>query len=99
MPTCQNCYNTWSWKETFKKSFVITDGMICPYCGEKQYPTSRMRNRSAIFPSIIFTLIMLGNLFFGPSYVTLFLLLGLVPLFSVINPFFVELSNEEEPFF
>lgn len=98
MPTCQNCKNKWSWKQTVKKSFIIIYGMTCPYCGEMQYPTARMRKTSAIFPVII-SFIMLGNLLFGPSYVALFALLGLIPLLFIINPFFVELSNEEETLF
>jgi len=98
MPTCQNCYNKWSWKQTFKKSFILIGGMTCPYCGEKQYPTARMRKRSTIIPFIV-PLILLGNLFFGPSYIILFSLLGLIPLVFITYPFFVELSNEEEPLF
>lgn len=99
MPTCKNCHNKWSWKQTFKKSFTLIGGMTCPYCGKKQYLTARMRKRSTIIPFIIISLIMLGNLLFGPSYVALFSLLGLLPLVFIINPFFVELSNEEEPLF
>ncbi|WP_373896311.1 TIGR04104 family putative zinc finger protein [Virgibacillus sp. CBA3643] len=97
MPVCQNCHNKWSWKQTFKRSFTSTlDGMTCPYCEEKQYLTSRVRKGSTIIPFIIITLIMLSNLFFGPSFVFFFALLGLIPLFFGIYPFFVELSNKEE---
>lgn len=99
MPTCQNCHKEWSWKQTFKKSFTLIGEMTCPYCGEKQYLTARMRKRSTVIPFIVATLIMLGNLFFGPSYVTIFALLGLLLIFFIINPFFVQLSSEEEPFF
>ena len=73
--------------------------MTCPYCGEKQYLTARMRKRSAIISFTIVAVIMLGNIFFGLFYVSIFTLLGLLLLVFVINPFFVELSNEEEPFF
>ncbi|ASN05629.1 TIGR04104 family putative zinc finger protein [Virgibacillus necropolis] len=96
MPTCQNCHKKWNWKQTFKKSFTLGGEMTCPYCEEKQYLTARMRKRSTIIPFIITSLIMLGNLFFGPSYVFVFALLGLFPLFFGIYPFFVELSNREE---
>jgi CXXC-20-CXXC protein len=99
MPTCQNCHHKWSWKQTFKKSFTLIGGMTCPYCDEKQYLTARMRKRSTIIPFIMVALIMLGNHFIGPSYVAVFALLGLLPLVIIINPFFVELSNEEEPLF
>lgn len=96
MPTCQNCHEKWNWKQTFKRSFTLGGGMTCPYCEEKQYLTARMRKRSTIIPFIISALIMLGNLFFGPSYIFVFTLLGLLPLFFGIYPFFVELSNKEE---
>ncbi len=99
MPTCQHCRHQWSWKQSFKKSFTLGTGMTCPYCGEKQYLAARTRKRNTIFPLIIVTLIMLGNLFFGPSSVFLFALLGFIPLFFGIYPFLIELSNEEEPLF
>ena len=99
MPTCQNCHNKWTWKQTFKKSFTLSVGMTCPYCDKKQYLTARMRKRSTIIPFIIISIIMLGNLLFGPSYTALFSLIILIPLFLLINPFFVELSNEEEALF
>ncbi|MEI3607600.1 TIGR04104 family putative zinc finger protein [Pseudogracilibacillus sp. SE30717A] len=99
MPTCQNCHNKWSWKQTFKGSFTLGGGMTCPYCKEKQYLTARMRKRSTLIPFVIVAIIMLGNLFLGPSYVSIFALLVLLPSVFIINPFFVELSNEEEPLF
>ncbi|WP_438310651.1 TIGR04104 family putative zinc finger protein [Sporosarcina sp. FA9] len=99
MPTCQNCHNKWSWKQTFKKSFKFIGGMTCPYCSEQQYLTARMRKRSTLIPLIIVPLILLGNIFFGPFLLSLIALLGLLPLFFIINPFIVELSNKEEPLF
>jgi len=73
--------------------------MTCPHCEEKQYLTARIRKRSTVIPFIIVGLIMVINLFLGPSYWTVFTLLGLLPLIFIINPFFVELSNEEESLF
>src|SRR5699024_2850660 len=96
MSTCQNCNNKWSWKQTFKKSSISFGGMTCPYCGKKQYQTKRSGKRITIIYFTIFLLIMLNNIFFCPSYITFFTLLGLIPLFFIINSFFVELSNEKE---
>src|SRR5699024_7378510 len=96
MSTCQNCNNKWSWKQTFKKSSISFGGMTCPYCGKKQYQTKRSGKRITIIYFTIFFLIMLHNIFFGPSYIAFFTLLVLIPLFFIINLFFVELSNEEE---
>lgn len=97
MPTCQSCFEKWSWKETFKKSFTLDIGMKCPYCNKMQYYSSRFRKRSSLIPFIIITLIMLGNFIFGPSYIFFLTLIGLFPLFMGVYPFFVELTNEEEP--
>ncbi|MBY7143978.1 hypothetical protein KFZ56_13175 [Virgibacillus sp. NKC19-3] len=97
MPTCQNCHHKWSWKQTFKKSFTLGGGMTCPYCEEKQYITPRTRTRSTIITFIIIALFMLSNLFFGPSYIFFFVIISVLPLFLVTYPFFIELSNKEEP--
>src|SRR5699024_12814691 len=96
MSTCQNCNNKWSWKQTFKKSSISFGGMTCPYCGKKQYQTKRSGKSITIIYFTIFYLIMLHNIFFVPSYLAFFTFLGLIPLFFIINLFFVYLSNEEE---
>ena|SRR5690625_3677694 len=98
MRTCQNCLNKWSWKQTFKRSFTLAGEMTCPYCEKKQYVTARMRKRSSMISLIIIPMIMFGNLLFGPSYIALFALIGFIPLYATIYPFFVELSNREELF-
>lgn len=99
MPICQNCHNQWSWSHTFKKSFNLGGGMACSFCGEKQYYSARFRKKSTIIPFIMIALIMIANLFFGPALIFVFAILGLLPLVLMINPFFVELSNKEEPLF
>src|SRR5699024_1779745 len=96
MLTCQNCNNKWIWKLIFKKSYISFGGMTCPYCGKKQYQTKRSSKRITIIYFTIFFLIILHNIFFGPSCIAFFTLLGLIPLFFIINPFFIDLSNEEE---
>src|SRR5699024_12835621 len=95
MSTCQNCNNKWSWKQTFKKSSISFGGMTCPYCGKKQYQTKRSGKRITIIYCTIFFLIMVHNIFFGPSFIAFFTLLGFIPLFFIINLFFFELSNED----
>lgn len=62
MPTCQNCGHKWSWKQTFKRSFVLSDGMTCPYCEEKQYITASARKRSTLMVFIA-PVIMFFNIF------------------------------------
>lgn len=96
MPECQNCHETWNWKQTFKRLFTLGGGMECPYCHEYQYQTSTFRKRSALIPVILMSIIMLGNLLWGPSYLSLLVLLGTPLIFMLICPFFVKLSNEDE---
>src|SRR5690625_2784729 len=98
MPTCQNCNNQWSWKQAWKKTFTLDTLMICPYCGEKQYVTSKTMNRTALYTLIIITLITVISLFFGLSLVSLLLWISSIPLFSVLYPFWLELSNKKIPF-
>ena len=95
MPTCQNCNQKWSWKQTLKSSLTLATGMICPYCKEKQYVTSRTRKRSSLV-GFIAPILMLLNIFFGPSIAIVFILIVFFPLFLGIYPYWIELSNEEE---
>ena len=97
MPTCQNCHTAWSWKQTFKKSFTLNTAMICPYCGENQYVTSRTRKTSSMITSITLAVIMLLNVFWGPSLIFVMALVASIPIYLGSYPFLVELSNQEEP--
>lgn len=98
MPKCQSCGKRWTWGESVKRSFQLGGGMLCPYCRNKQYYSARMRKRSNITLFII-PLILVGNLFFGPSIITVIILLSIIPVYTLLFPFFMELSNEEEPLF
>lgn len=97
MPVCQNCKRTWSWKQTFKKSFTLNHSMICDYCGAKQYVTTRTRKTSSMITFVTLPVIMLMNFFWGPSFIFVLALVVLIPIYLGIYPFFVELSNQEEP--
>lgn len=96
MPTCQNCHEKWSWKQTIKKSLTLLVGMTCPYCSERQYQTARMRRRTTLIPIIIVPFIMIGHHFFGFSPLYMLFLFGILLLGIAINPFFIELASEEE---
>lgn len=96
MPECQNCHETWNWKQTFKRLFTLDGGMECPYCHEYQYQTSTFRKRSALFTILFPAIFILGSLLSGFPYLLKFGLLG-IPLISIfVYPFFVKLSNEDE---
>ncbi|NLI69175.1 MAG: hypothetical protein GX374_11090 [Bacilli bacterium] len=99
MPVCNKCHRRWTWKQMFIKQFNLSGEMTCPYCGTKQYYAKRTKKWSGIIPTSAIVLIMGGNLVFGPSYLGLFFLVLFLPLYLLIFPFFVRLTDEEEPLF
>jgi CXXC-20-CXXC protein len=97
MPTCQHCHRKWTWKQTFKKSFTLSHQLTCPFCGEKQYITSKARKRSA-YLSFIPPLTLLLPIFFDiSSILSISILIGSGLCLIGIYPFMIELSNKEEP--
>ena len=96
MPTCNQCGTRWSWKQTFKKMWTLSNSMTCPYCEENQYQTKRSRTKCA-FINLIILLPMLLNIFLHLSPVLLFgsfIILALV--IFLLTPLLIELSNKEE---
>lgn len=98
MPACTDCKNMWTWKEAFTKQFNFVI-LKCPYCESDQYYSARYRKRSSVLQVLIIFFIMTGNMFLGPSYITLILLFLWLLIFLFVNPFMIELANEEEPIF
>ncbi|MEC5425287.1 hypothetical protein QGM71_17525 [Virgibacillus sp. C22-A2] len=96
MPTCQNCNNKWSWKQTIKKTTTLDPAMTCPYCGEEQYQTqkSKMKNSSL---NLIILLPLLISIFFSiPGVILLSVFPVLFLLVMLLYPFLVEISSKEE---
>ncbi|WP_099157090.1 TIGR04104 family putative zinc finger protein [Virgibacillus ndiopensis] len=96
MPTCENCNNKWSWKQTIKKTTTLNPEMTCPYCGEKQYQTQKSKTKAAFLTPIIY-LPLFTLIFFdipGVNLFTLFLVLIIIVIF--LYPFLVEISSKEE---
>lgn len=96
MPTCGNCHNEWSWKQTLKKTTTLDPAMSCPYCGEKQYQTQKSKTKIS-FLTLIVLLPLLLQIFFDLPRAILF---SLFPILSIIVivllPSFIELSSREE---
>lgn len=98
MPICQNCSKKWNWKQTIKKSFNLDTAYICPYCGEKQYPTKKSRTQF-YFLTLIPLMALLLNLFNIPNWFTFsWIILGGIVALSLF-PFVLKLTNTEEFFF
>lgn len=96
MPTCEKCQTEWTWKDSQKAIFQFKKGLKCPYCGETQYQTSSSQKRTSLVGMA--PLLMLPVVIFIDSW---FLTISLILLASISHlsliPFFMKLSNEEEP--
>ncbi len=95
MPTCENCHNKWTWKETVKKTFTLFGKMTCPYCGETQYITQKSKMKNS-FPTMLVLSPLLLNIFFDiPGVILLSLFPVLFIIVLLIYPFLVEISNTD----
>ncbi|MGP4074674.1 TIGR04104 family putative zinc finger protein [Halobacillus sp. K22] len=97
MPVCKNCKEEWTWGETMKKSFTLATGITCPYCDRKQYLTASSRKKSSLSIFLIPLVMFISLLFDNSSPLFLFFLIAIAALVMSLQPFIMELSNEEEP--
>ncbi|SEQ93233.1 TIGR04104 family putative zinc finger protein [Piscibacillus halophilus] len=96
MPTCQKCNQEWSWRDTQKGIMHFKKGINCPYCGETQYQTAsslRRTNLVGLAPLLALPLVIMFDSWF---WTILIILMASLAHLSII-PFFLKLSNEEEP--
>ncbi|TRM10781.1 hypothetical protein FH966_03085 [Lentibacillus cibarius] len=96
MPTCQNCHNKWSWKQTMKKMFTLDTGMNCPYCGERQYQTRKSRKNAGLLNFFILLPLLLNIFFDIPAAILLSSFPVLFFLVMSLNPVLMHLSSKEE---
>lgn len=96
MPTCENCNNTWSWKQTMKKMMILNPAMSCPYCDKKQYQTKKSRMKTSLTTMIIFIPLFIRIIFDvqGELLLILFPVLGLIVI--LLMPYLLEIKSEEE---
>lgn len=97
LPTCCKCNHQFNWGNIFRASFKFSQGIKCPKCGTKMYPTMKSRQKTGlitIVPLIIsFTLQAFGLPFkFTVLTFLLFAVLGMVLL-----PFVYSFADNEEP--
>ncbi|GAA0593665.1 hypothetical protein GCM10009001_07300 [Virgibacillus siamensis] len=95
MPTCQNCGEEWSWKQTVKTLFKLK----CPHCGEKQYESASSRRWGGMYALIPLILILPVNIWADVSIgMAIFLAVTFLLVMFCSYPFILKLSNEEEPY-
>lgn len=96
MPTCENCDNKWSWKQTTKMMFIFYSSFTCPYCEEKQYQTKKSRKKTAILPLIVLLPFFLNNILNLSTNITLGLLPITIAIVFITYPYFLEVGSKEE---
>ncbi len=93
MPICQNCENEWTWIQS-----IMAYRMKCPYCGEKQYETTKSKQRRSwldFSPLAVFPITVLLDL---SMLATLVIIIAVIIASFFLHPFILKLSNEQEPF-
>lgn len=98
MPVCQNCHEQWSWKQSIKAGFTLDVRLTCPHCGSKQYLTAKARKKTNMVNFLIPFAILPGPIFDLTPLVSFSIFIGTGILIVVVNPFLMELSNEEAPY-
>lgn len=99
MPTCQQCGQEWTWKETLKATFTLSHVLHCPYCKQKQFITSTAKKKLNMLNFII-PLTLLLFLFIDVALIfKLGMLFGIGGLIIVLYPFLIQLTNDDEPIF
>src|SRR5699024_3469843 len=98
MPTCQNCHEQWSWKQTMKAMFTLNVRLTCPHCGSEQYLTAKARKRTNMVNFLIPFAILPGPVFDLAPLASISIFAATAVLVFVINPCLMEWSDEEAPY-
>ncbi|MEZ0482084.1 TIGR04104 family putative zinc finger protein [Planococcus sp. SSTMD024] len=99
MPTCQNCGNRWSLKDTFKAAFKFNGntGQKCAHCGETQYVSKKSRNQTGILAIIAFLAVVLIRPLLNQDVSTsLLLAMPIVGVLVIAIIYLIKLSNTPE---
>ncbi|SDI40173.1 cxxc_20_cxxc protein [Planococcus glaciei] len=97
MPICSHCETRWTWKQTIKKTFTLSNKLECPLCGKIQYISKKSRKRISLLNLVILLPLLLNAVtsiepLFNITLIFIFFMLSMV-----FMPFLTELSSEEEP--
>ncbi|MBP1971086.1 CXXC-20-CXXC protein [Virgibacillus natechei] len=95
MPTCAHCGMQWRYKDTLKQFFRVR--MICPFCEERNFPSSKGGKKIGLFNLILLPLVIFLGTFLDLSSLWIFItvLILALTIFSV-TPYFIELSKDKE---
>lgn len=97
MPTCMNCGRKWSWLNSLKKISSFRKSMKCSHCGEIQYQSSSSRNVTSLLVLLPIITIPISALFNLNLIHILLFNLSLFAVVILLIPYFLKLSNKDEP--
>ncbi|MDQ0158196.1 TIGR04104 family putative zinc finger protein [Alkalibacillus salilacus] len=96
MPTCQRCFNTWTFKDTVKHAFVLDTRLSCPYCGGTQFISKETHRRFGVATLFIPITMFLPLLFNISPWWGITMLAVLTPVYFIAYCSMLTLSNEEQ---
>ncbi|WP_438314840.1 TIGR04104 family putative zinc finger protein [Sporosarcina sp. FA9] len=96
MPTCENCNNKWSWKQTLKITTTLNPELTCPYCKEKQFQTLKSKKKMAFLTPTVLLPLLLQIFFDIPRVIVFSLYFILFCIVMISYPFLVEVKSKEE---
>ncbi|WP_167261533.1 TIGR04104 family putative zinc finger protein [Alkalibacillus almallahensis] len=96
MPTCQRCFETWTFKDTMKRAFVLDTRLTCPYCDGTQFISKETHRRFGVAGSFV-PIPMLLPLLFNISFWWVFVIWALlIPSYFIAYCSLMTFSNEEQ---
>ncbi|MBM7836805.1 CXXC-20-CXXC protein [Alkalihalobacillus xiaoxiensis] len=96
LPTCASCQHSFTYGEAMRYQFSRRK---CPACKQKQFITKSSFVTAGI-PSalIVFVLLPIIQIFWGPSFMEYFLVvIGLFVFLTLFLPFLYVFSEKQEP--
>ncbi|SDN65559.1 TIGR04104 family putative zinc finger protein [Alkalicoccus daliensis] len=96
LPNCSTCNYSFRWKELF----FTFGSKKCPNCGVYQFITAQKRRQSVWVSPIAAAASAIFLQWAGlPFSITIPIVLTVVVLALLLNPFFLEFTEKEEPLF
>src|SRR5699024_4388380 len=96
MPTCQNCHKKCTWKQTMTLTFANNMGMICTYCGKKQYITATSKKYSTYYIFNIPIVIPIKKFLIVPILPMIIIFLSITACVIGGYPSSIKLSNKPD---
>jgi len=96
-PTCCHCHKAFEHKRLLKLTTVPFKPICCPHCGTVQYVKTSSKMKVSLFNSMLVFIFLLLSFMNLPFILLLPLYTFLAMIFLLINPYFFEFNEKEEP--